>query len=113
MLDESTAAMGELNCDYLLQMGSPVDSNDEATKLLPNSAGTLLPSLDANHDATNSMLNALGRVYVGGANPNFSTFNQHWHRNRISLPTYPFQKKRYWITEISKHIKQELETVSQ
>ncbi|MEM7784834.1 MAG: SDR family NAD(P)-dependent oxidoreductase [Planctomycetota bacterium] len=42
----------------------------------------------------------LGHVYTMGQLPNFKSMN-HGRGNRLSLPTYPFQKQRYWITEIS------------
>jgi malonyl CoA-acyl carrier protein transacylase len=43
------------------------------------------------------MLEGLSRLYVRGAEVNWSGFDSPYHRRRVSLPTYPFQRQRYWI----------------
>ena len=57
----------------------------------------------ANLDAVTSMANALARLYARGARVDFAGVHKYWDRRKVSLPTYPFQKKRYWITEIDQH----------
>ncbi|MCW6050896.1 type I polyketide synthase [Lyngbya sp. CCAP 1446/10] len=42
-------------------------------------------------------LNALGRLWLAGVLVNWSEFYRHERRDRIPLPTYPFERKRYWI----------------
>ena len=54
-------------------------------------------------DAKNSdhdlalLLGALGRLWISGANVNWSAFFEQERRHRIALPTYPFERQRYWI----------------
>ncbi|HLO48960.1 MAG TPA: type I polyketide synthase, partial [Kamptonema sp.] len=43
------------------------------------------------------LLNALGRLWLSGVSVNWSEFYRHERRDRIPLPTYPFERKRYWI----------------
>ena len=43
------------------------------------------------------LLNRLARLYVEGAEVEWSGFDQDRHRFRVELPTYPFQRKRYWL----------------
>lgn len=43
------------------------------------------------------LLNALGRIWLAGVSVNWSEFYRHERRDRIPLPTYPFERKRYWI----------------
>ncbi len=43
------------------------------------------------------LLNALGRLWLEGRNVDWSQFYAHEQRHRIPLPTYPFERKRYWI----------------
>lgn len=43
------------------------------------------------------LLNALGRLWLAGVSVNWSEFYRHERRDRIPLPTYPFERKRYWI----------------
>ncbi|MGR3219883.1 MAG: SDR family NAD(P)-dependent oxidoreductase [Candidatus Anammoxibacter sp.] len=47
-------------------------------------------------DRTQLLLN-LGDRYVNGADIDWQNFYRHCRKNRIELPTYPFQRQRYWI----------------
>ncbi len=44
------------------------------------------------------ILAALGRLWLNSAKLDWKTFYANEKRQRISLPTYPFERKRYWIT---------------
>jgi acyl transferase domain-containing protein len=44
-----------------------------------------------------SMLHALGRLWLGGVTVDWSEFHVRQRRRRVPLPTYPFERKRYWI----------------
>lgn len=43
------------------------------------------------------ILTTLGQLWLGGARMNWSDFYASEKRQRIGLPTYPFQRRRYWI----------------
>ena len=44
-----------------------------------------------------SMLEALGRLWVVGVNVDWHGFNSRQRHRRVPLPTYPFERRRYWI----------------
>ncbi len=44
-----------------------------------------------------SVMNALGALWTAGARPDWRNLYGEEKRRRISLPTYPFERKRYWI----------------
>lgn len=46
---------------------------------------------------TAAMLNTLGRLWTLGVRVDWHAFNSGRSRRRISLPTYPFERGRYWI----------------
>lgn len=46
------------------------------------------------------LLNTLGRLWLEGINVDWSEFYADEERHRIPLPTYPFERKRYWIEPI-------------
>ncbi len=108
---KSLNALTELNSDWLMEMGPDrlekrfqlSDWKRESTKVLS--------TLDTDQDASATLISALGQLYVSGVNPDFDSFDRYWSRQRISLPHYPFQKSRYWITEVAKY-SQPQETVS-
>ena len=43
------------------------------------------------------LLNSLGALYVRGANVDWAGFERDHAHRRISLPTYPFQRERFWV----------------
>ncbi len=43
------------------------------------------------------LLNTLGRLWLAGVRVNWSGFYTHERRRRLPLPTYPFERQRYWI----------------
>ena len=43
------------------------------------------------------VMNALGSLWAAGAQPDWRNLYGTEKRRRISLPTYPFERKRYWI----------------
>jgi acyl transferase domain-containing protein len=55
---------------------------------------TFEPSKD---QETSAMLSELGRLWLAGKPIDWLSFYAHEQRHRISLPTYPFQRERYWI----------------
>ncbi|HEY6390642.1 MAG TPA: amino acid adenylation domain-containing protein, partial [Bryobacteraceae bacterium] len=46
---------------------------------------------------TAAMLSALGRLWQCGSEPDWNEIHRGRRRRRISLPAYPFERKRYWI----------------
>ncbi|MEQ9379949.1 MAG: hypothetical protein RJP95_03745 [Pirellulales bacterium] len=96
----------EQDPDYVLEFGSLNRVNS-----VVDYNGHWLQVLQCDQDPTTSMLEALGELYVGGTLPDFKSLYSHEPFEKLSLPTYPFQKKRYWITEISDHVEQPDETI--
>jgi len=43
------------------------------------------------------MLSSLGELYVRGAEVDWMGVDKDYTRSLVALPTYPFQRKRYWV----------------
>ena len=43
------------------------------------------------------LLKMLGQLWLAGVEVNWSGFYAHERRHRLPLPTYPFERQRYWI----------------
>ncbi|NEQ95268.1 MAG: acyltransferase domain-containing protein [Cyanothece sp. SIO2G6] len=57
-----------------------------------------LPSLRPGNNDWRQMLSTVGELYVRGVNIDWEGFHQDYAQYRkISLPTYPFQRQRYWV----------------
>jgi acyl transferase domain-containing protein/SAM-dependent methyltransferase len=54
-----------------------------------------LPSLREGRDDREQLLESLGSLYVAGCPVNWSALGPN--RRRVPLPTYPFERRRYWL----------------
>ena len=43
------------------------------------------------------MVTALGQLWLVGAKINWKAFYASEVRNRVALPTYPFERQQYWL----------------
>ncbi|MBV9389924.1 MAG: amino acid adenylation domain-containing protein, partial [Chroococcidiopsidaceae cyanobacterium CP_BM_ER_R8_30] len=75
--------------DILLGMGK---------RCLGKETGLLwLPSLQLRQDDWHVLLNSLAMLETQGVNVDWAGFDKDYQRHRMPLPTYPFERKRYWI----------------
>ena len=61
---------------------------------------TVLPTLRHPQEETSDvafLLNSLGRLWLAGAEVDWSKVYVRERRHRIPLPTYPFERRRFWI----------------
>ncbi len=63
---------------------------------LPENLGIFLPSLSPTQEDWQQLLQSLAALYVRGLPVDWSAFDQDYSRRRLQLPTYPFQRQRYW-----------------
>ena len=61
------------------------------------------------HDVA-STVNTLGRLWLAGASVDWRGFHSRQRRQRVPLPTYPFERKRYWIDPAASHAPEETAT---
>ncbi|HET9229165.1 MAG TPA: amino acid adenylation domain-containing protein [Thermoanaerobaculia bacterium] len=49
------------------------------------------------------LLGALGRLWLAGADVDWSAVHAGERRRRIPLPAYPFERRRYWVEGVDSH----------
>ena len=52
------------------------------------------------HEDAAFVLTALGRLWLAGVDIDFNAFWSAERRRRVPLPTYPFERQRYWVDPI-------------
>ena len=72
----------------LVRMGS---------QCVPLGEGLWLPSLQQGREDCQQLLEGLGRLYANGVRVNWDGFYQDRKARKVSLPTYAFQRERYWV----------------
>ena len=48
-----------------------------------------------------ALMAAAGALWLAGERPDWSAFHHREKRLRLSLPTYPFERKRYWLEDFA------------
>jgi len=69
-------------------------------RCLPQSVGQWLPSLRKGQGEWRQMLMSLKALYLQGIEVNWAGFDRSYSRHLVSLPTYPFQRRRYWLDKV-------------
>ncbi len=68
-------------------------------KCLPEGFGQWLPSLRKGQNDWQQILKSLATLHVHGFEVDWRGFDRDCARRTVSLPTYPFQRERYWFEE--------------
>jgi acyl transferase domain-containing protein len=64
---------------------------------LPSGFGVWLPSLRPEQPDWQQILQSLGELYIRGVKVDWLGFDKGYVRHKVVLPTYPFQRQRYWV----------------
>ncbi len=87
----------------LLEVGSGQTLSSLALQCLDNTFSTdqvVLPSLRHSYERQSDLaflLKTLGQLWLSGVQIDWSGFYTNERRHRLPLPTYPFERQRYWI----------------
>jgi len=90
-------AIASLGIDAFIEIGTAPVLLGMGKSCLPESKAAWLPSLRQNQDDWQIMLESLGKLYIQGADINWTGFDEGYARHKVSLPNYPFDRQRYWI----------------
>jgi malonyl CoA-acyl carrier protein transacylase len=97
---QGMATVAETGCEIfieigpkpiLLGMGSFILEAEQQKSYL------WLPSLRSPQSDWQTLLSSLASLYVNGVKINWLAFDKDYPRHRLPLPTYPFQKQKYWL----------------
>ncbi len=94
---ESMSSLREKGCTHYLEVGPHPVLLGMGRQCIADDGLHWLASLRKDVDDWRQMLESLGRLYVSGFEVDWDGFDGDYARSRIVLPTYPFQRKRYWF----------------
>ncbi|OHT80618.1 polyketide synthase [Mycobacteroides chelonae] len=94
---ESVRTVAALGCSVLMEIGPQPVLTGAAVQVWPEhlAAPRAIVSLRKGVGDRRQIAEALAAAYVGGHRPNFAALRRH-PRNTLELPTYPFQRRRFW-----------------
>lgn len=93
----SMKTLQERGCRVFLELGPAPTLSGMGAKCLPEGFGTWLPSLRKERGDWQQLLASLAALYVRGAEVDWKGFDRDYRRRPVVLPTYPFQRSRYWV----------------
>jgi len=97
---EGMSALYQLGCTIFIEIG-PHPTLIGLARDGGSGAGTVwLPSLRRDRDDWATLLNSLGMLFVAGKAIDWRGFDAPYRRKRVDLPTYPFQRQRYWLAQL-------------
>ena len=90
-------ALHALGHSVFVEIGPAPTLLGMGARCLPEGAATWLPSLRRGQGDWSSLLGSLAALFAQGASVDWKGFDRDYPRRRLSLPTYPFQRTRYWV----------------
>jgi acyl transferase domain-containing protein len=94
---DSMQTLHQEGYEVFLEIGSQAILLGMARQCLPEKMGLWLPSLRPDREDWQQMLESLEQLYVKGVKVDWSGLDRDYVRRKIVLPTYPFQRERYWL----------------
>ncbi|MBO3459428.1 type I polyketide synthase [Aetokthonos hydrillicola CCALA 1050] len=85
--------------EIFLEIGSKPILLGMGRQCLPEGVRVWLPSLRPGQEDWQQMLQSLGELYVQGVKVDWLGFEKDYSHSKVVLPTYPFQRQRYWETD--------------
>jgi acyl transferase domain-containing protein/surfactin synthase thioesterase subunit len=97
MFAQSMQTLSSQGYEVFLEVGPQPHLLSMGRQCLPQQVGVWLASMRTGVSEWQQMLSSLAQLYVQGVAVDWSGFERDYHRQKVVLPTYPFQRQRYWI----------------
>ncbi|MGR9105454.1 MAG: type I polyketide synthase [Gammaproteobacteria bacterium] len=95
--EKGMQSLHRLGCEIFVEIGARPELLNFGRRCLQDNKVGWIASQHPDCDERQQMLNALGEVYIRGAAVDWPGFHApHGPRRKLVLPTYPFQRERYW-----------------
>jgi len=90
-------AIARRDVGVLIEVGPKPILLGMGRQCLPEHDGQWLPSLREGREDWPQLLTSLAELYLDGVAIDWFGFDRDYSRRRQLLPTYPFQRQRYWL----------------
>ena len=91
--------LAQQDYDVLIEIGPHPVLTRLGKQTITNPEILWLPSLHREQDDWQPLLQSVATLSVNGVSIDWCGFDQDYVRRRLVLPTYPFQRQRYWLAE--------------
>jgi len=94
---QAMGSLANLGIDVFLEVGPNPVLLGMGRRCLPEYDAAWLPSLRQGQNDWQIVLDSLGKLYTLGAEVDWPGFDRGYSRQKVALPNYPFDQKRYWF----------------
>lgn len=108
----SLETLKQKGCDLFLEIGAKPTLLGMGRECLPGKENSWVPSLRWGKEDGQQMLESLGEIYLQGLSVDWFGFDRDYSRQKVVLPTYPFQHKRYWVEPVKSYLEADLPTIN-
>ncbi len=99
-VEVAAQSLADAGSDLLVEMGPAGSLPEDLAEPLSRSSARLLSGLTPHLQEVQTVLNALAEIHCRGTRVDFRAFHQPWQRSKLKLPTYPFARQQYWLTDV-------------
>ncbi|MDG4810796.1 SDR family NAD(P)-dependent oxidoreductase [Micromonospora sp. WMMD1120] len=96
---DGVAALHDAGVTRLLELGPDGVLSAMARECLAGRDATVVPLLRRDTDDSTAVTTALATLHCAGQDVDWVTYFRPYRPRRVSLPTYAFQRQRYWLGE--------------
>jgi acyl transferase domain-containing protein/acyl carrier protein len=98
----SIRTLAEAGCTLFVEIGPSPTLISLGPRCANIEGAHWLPSLRPGFGDWTQMFASLSQLYVNGVAVDWSGFDRDYSRRRLTLPTYPFQRERYFVERSTK-----------
>jgi len=110
LFSSSMSTLEEQGYGVFLEVGPGTTLLGMGRECVSSVESSWLPSLRKGRGEWQQVLESVSSLYVGGVELNWESFEGGNERRRVVLPTYPFQRKRYWKAPAASEGKRKFES---
>jgi acyl transferase domain-containing protein/acyl carrier protein len=96
---DSITRLHQQGYELFVEIGPAPSLIGMAQRAVPEGAGVWLPSLRPGTPDYRQMLTTLATLYTRGVAVDWAGFDRDYAYQRVPLPTYPFERQRYWFDQ--------------
>jgi acyl transferase domain-containing protein/aryl carrier-like protein len=93
---DGVATLGRLGIDLIIELGPTPALIGPARESLPGTQYRWVPTMRRGRDEIRSLAECVAGLYVADTELDWQAFHSVQPTRRVSLPTYPWQRERFW-----------------
>lgn len=91
------STLRDVGCDVFVEPGPNPHLIGMGRRSMPTYNAIWVGSLKSSEDDWSYLLKSVAQLYVNGLNIDWQAFDQSYSRLKVRIPTYAFQRQRYWL----------------